>query len=183
MYRKSKGRFVGYIHEQVQSIDDINEGVTPSLIFTDFHVLNFGELHEGIRREKALNRNLDLLEVDAKVNVNERIKKGLEPRKMTIILMMRDFINRMTYSKEKFGTYRTRDTLELALPSIKELYNKFFLKETDEFWSNLSKKFLYMAMDMAGEGQWVDIKVGDNEYKRFVSNDKQERVKRLIDRF
>ncbi len=173
LFRKSKGEFVGYIHEQVQSKDDINETVSPSIVISDCHVINYGEIHEGMRRNKAMNRNLELLQVDVEKNVDERLKQGKEIRYMTIVLLMRDFLNRMIYSKERFGTFKNRDSIESSLPQMKSLFKKFFADRPEDcYYAKLAHEMLIKGMEYVEDGVEYEVKYGDVHLKtRVEEND------------
>lgn len=167
LFRKGKGEFVGYIHEQVMDINDINKSIQPSLIIADCHVLNFGELHEGVRREKALNRNYGLLEKDTMENVDKRRKEGKPIRLMTIILIMRDFANRISYSLEKHKSPQSRDIHELSLPKIKELYANHFSKlDSSDINRQTAYKIMQRAMELGQDGTEVEFKIGKQELKK-----------------
>jgi glycosyltransferase involved in cell wall biosynthesis/SAM-dependent methyltransferase len=184
LFRKSKGRFVGYIHEQVQDIEDINKGVDPTVILSDCHVLNFGEIHEGVRRNKAMGRNLELLQKDILENVDNREKAGKPVRYMSIILLMRDFINRIIYSIEQHKRHDTRDIKERSLPKIYGLYGKYFHKmKGDEYkyYKELAYGMVQRAMDLAQEGEQVTIKLGEKEIKKRVSSDNLKALEAMVE--
>ena len=180
MFRKSAGRFVGCIHEQVQCNDDINEAVYPSLIMTNTHILNFGEIHEKMRRDKAMNRNLRLLELDIKENVDKRIKAGLKPRYLAIVLLIRDFTNRIVYAMEKYGS-EAKDIHEFSVPMIKKLYKKYFeIEGVSPFFKNMALTYVLKAMELADDGQKLLCEVGDSKFDTWVSDETAEKIKDLL---
>jgi len=180
LFRKGVAEFVGYIHEQPQLLSDINEPITPSLIMDCAKVVNFGMVHEGQRREKALNRNLELLKVDATENVEKRKKEGLPIRKLTIILIMRDFFNRMQWGYEKYKTFQTRDVMEHCLPKMKGLYNTYFRNEKSLLYKEMAHGILQQAYEAANIGIPCELKIADKVIKRRVDIDDIEEVKELI---
>ena len=184
IFRKSKGRFEGYIHEQPQSMDDINESIEPSLILSCADIVNFGAINEIMRRDKALNRNLQLLEKDVLENIDKRQKEGKPIRKLSAILLMRDFYNRINWAYEKYGTYQNRDTIELCIPKIKALYYKYFLNEENVLYKNLADQIMQSAYEAAQIGTKIDIQIGNKKItKRYDNNEKEiilSEIKSLI---
>lgn len=176
LFRKSKGRFVGFIHEQPQSIHDINASIEPSLVMTDCDIVNLGEITESVRRGKALGRNLELLKRDVKENVDKRQAAGLPIRKLSIVLLMRDFFNRIVWGAEAHGDYVTKDSTELCLPKIWNLFNKYFADETDPIYRNMSESILQSAYKVMKVGAEVKIEIGGKVYDRRVDE-------RDVDRF
>lgn len=173
LFRRGTGTFYGYIHEQPMTINDINEPISPALIMCDAKIINYGAIDERQRRDKSLGRNLILLKVDAKENVTNREKAGLTIRKLTIILMMRDFLNRMSYNYERFKTYNTKDVRELCIPMIEKLYNKYFKNETDLLYKGYADKYLSQAYELSGLGDKITIEYQDKKIEQYVRTNEQ----------
>ena len=173
LFRRGTGVFYGYIHEQPMTIDDINEPISPALIMCDAKIINYGAIEEKLRRDKSLGRNLALLQVDAKENVTNRQKAGLPIRKLTVILMMRDFINRMSYNYERHKTFNTKDVRELCVPMIEKLYNKYFANETDALYKDYADKYLSQAYEMSGLGEKISIEYKDKKIERYIRTEAQ----------
>jgi len=171
LYRKNKGEFFGYIHEQVQDKNDINESIMPALIMTGAHILNFGETTELIRRNKALNRNLKLLEMDVAKNVDERKKAGLPIRKLSIILLMRDFYNRICWAQEKYQALRCKDIDEMSIPMIEKLYDKYFKNEKNILYKELAEKIKQEAYLKIGIGKTLEIKLDEKVIAKKIIKD------------
>lgn len=181
LFRRDKGRFFGYVHEQVQCPDDFNEGINPSLIVSNCHILNFGELHEKMRREKALNRNLELLKVDAEENVKKREKENKKIRYMTIVLIMRDYVNKLTYSIERYGTVDNEETHKLTLPTIRKLYNKYFkLLPNDNLYKQLAYSQKQNAFKIAKTGEEISFKLGKKTYTKILEQEDYNKLDKFL---
>jgi 2-polyprenyl-3-methyl-5-hydroxy-6-metoxy-1,4-benzoquinol methylase/glycosyltransferase involved in cell wall biosynthesis len=174
LFRKGKGQFEGFIHEQPQSFDDINESIEPSLILAGFDICNMGALNEPMRRDKALNRNLPLLAKDVKKNVDKRSKEGLPIRKLSIVLLMRDFINRMHWNYEKFKTYQTKDVFELCIPKLESLYYGYLADQDQPLYKELGEKHLQQAYEMAGIGEVITLDINGKKITKRIKQDKKK---------
>lgn len=84
-------QFYGCIHEQPQ-MGDCNGDVVPALQVGDVQIAHTGYLHEGIRRDKAINRNLPLLVRDQQVFPDRVLGK---------MLVLRDHANLAYWGKEQ----------------------------------------------------------------------------------
>lgn len=92
-------QFYGCIHEQPQW-GDANGDITPALRLADVQIAHTGYLHEGIRREKAISRNLPLLVRDQQMFPERELGK---------VLVLRDHANIATWAKEQNGGHLTQD--------------------------------------------------------------------------
>lgn len=180
LFRKGIAKFSGYIHEQPQMINDINAPIEPALIMDSANIVNFGMIHEAMRREKALARNLPLLKIDVAENVDKRLKQGLPIRKLSMILVMRDFVNRMNWGYEKYKTFQTKDVMELCIPNIKSIYNKYFRDEKDILYKEMADQILQKAYDLANIGVPTEFAVGNKKVKMRVDLDDFDSVKNLF---
>jgi 2-polyprenyl-3-methyl-5-hydroxy-6-metoxy-1,4-benzoquinol methylase/glycosyltransferase involved in cell wall biosynthesis len=86
-------QFYGCIHEQPQ-MGDCNGDIMPALQVSDVQIAHTGYLHEAMRRDKALNRNLPLLVRDQKVFPDRVLGK---------LLVLRDHANLALWGKEGNG--------------------------------------------------------------------------------
>ncbi len=87
-------QFYGCIHEQPQ-MGDCNGDIVPALQVADLQIAHTGYLHEGIRRDKAINRNLPLLVRDQKVFPDRVLGK---------MLVLRDHANLAFWGMEQTKT-------------------------------------------------------------------------------
>lgn len=181
LYRAGTGAFAGYIHEQPQDLDDINSPIEPALILNGVDIVNFGEVTEGVRRNKAVGRNLQLLKKDMQENVDKRREAGLPIRKLSIILLMRDFYNRIRWNIERYGTADTKDCRELCLPKIKELFEKYFSDETDPIYRDMAEGILQNTYNEMKLGVPCEFTIDGKSYKRRIMNDDIDRVLEEID--
>ena len=92
LFRKEFGVFSGYIHEQVQSIENINKPLFPALIMADARIVNYGMETEDVRRNKELNRNHPLLLKDMEKNPDRKLNK---------VFFMREYINQIKWEAER----------------------------------------------------------------------------------
>jgi glycosyltransferase involved in cell wall biosynthesis/cyclopropane fatty-acyl-phospholipid synthase-like methyltransferase len=182
IFRKGSGEFVGYIHEQVMKLDDINEPVGPGLILTLADILNFGEINEGMRRDKALGRNLKLLEKDIKENVDDKKRVGKPYRKLSLILLMRDFVNRMVYAKERFGTFQCEDVLKISFPNIQKIYDEYFLSESSKLYKELAFQILQRAYDLIEYGDKIEIERDGIKYSFRIKDFELSEIKKILGR-
>lgn len=170
IYRRGAGRFYGFIHEQAQA--DINSAIWPALIMAGAEIWNMGSALEVERRFKSMERNLPLLDKDWKVNVLERKKQGLEIRKLTPVLVIRDLLNRAQQVYEKYGTYDTREVNERILPRIMQIYLKYCKKEKDQIYIDICNAIMQQLYTCLNMGHDVDMKIDGKEIKkRYVSLD------------
>lgn len=180
LFRRGVANFVGYIHEQPQDINDINKPIEPALVLDMAKIVNFGMIHEGMRRDKAINRNLDLLKVDALENVDKRKKAGLPVRKLTMILIMRDFFNRMQWGYEKYKTFQTKDVMEHCLPRMKGIYKEYFENEPEILYKEMADKIMNTAYEAANVGIPCEVDIGGIKRKMRVDLDGFDNFKKTI---
>lgn len=180
LFKRGIAEFIGFIHEQPQLMGNINEPIFPALIMDSAQIVNFGMIHEGMRRDKAQNRNLELLKVDAEENVDKRKKYGKPIRKLTMILIMRDFFNRMQWGYEKYKTFQTRDVMEHCLPKMKGIYNKYFRNEKQALYKDMADSILQTAYEAANIGIPCEIKIANDQIKMRVDLDDIDSFKELV---
>lgn len=97
--RRPEIAFYGCIHEQPQW-QDCNGDITPALRLADVQIAHTGYLHEGIRREKAITRNLPLLVRDQQV---------FPERELGTVLVLRDHANIAKWGQEANGGQLTEN--------------------------------------------------------------------------
>lgn len=83
-------QFYGCIHEQPQ-LHDCNGAIVPALQVADVQIAHLGYLHEAIRREKALTRNLPLLVRD---------RQMFPDRELGSLLVLRDYANLALWTRQ-----------------------------------------------------------------------------------
>lgn len=168
LFRNGVAEFQGWIHEQAMMVGDINQPVEPALKLASADIVNLGEMTEHMRRGKALKRNMLLLKKDTIENVDKRRHAGLPIRKLTIILIIRDLVNRIKWGADSMGTYQTRDAIEVCLPKIMSLYTQFFADETDDLYYLEARKHVNEALVLTGAGEVVDINIGGTNTNKTV---------------
>ena len=163
LFKRGMGQFEGFIHEQPQSYEDINKSINPAMKMQNINIINYGARNEKIRRDKVLNRNLPLLKKDVAVNVDQRAKDKKPVRKLSLILTMRDFLNRMQWGFEKFNSYQTKDNYQLCLPQIRGIYKKYFEKDQDPLFRRKAEEIMEMCYERMSIGIPVKIQIGDDD--------------------
>ena len=171
LYRRTAGKFVGYIHEQAMDINDINKPITPSLILDSIKIIHFGAISESTRRDKALSRNLNLLAIDAKMNPN---------RLLTWVLIMRDFVNRIKWSFEHFGTYINPDSYN-TLNIIRDIWNKRFKNLENDTHRDLAFANLQDAMVLTEAGVELKYSIAVNKPNTFKNQVPELRTIRVFE--
>jgi 2-polyprenyl-3-methyl-5-hydroxy-6-metoxy-1,4-benzoquinol methylase/glycosyltransferase involved in cell wall biosynthesis len=132
-------RFYGCIHEQPQ-MGHCNGDIVPALQVGDFQLAHTGYLHENIRREKAITRNLPLLSRDREV---------FKERTLGLLLVTRDFANLALWEKQQAGGQLTDQAKEYQRNVI-ALYEQHFLDPGHKY-HGLARPFYESALrDVAG---------------------------------
>lgn len=132
-------QFYGCIHEQPQQ-GDCNGDILPSLQVNDAQLAHTGYLHETVRRDKALSRNLPLLVRDREV---------FPDRTLGNLLVLRDFSNMALWSRQEAGGQLTEAVKEYSAKVI-GLFETHFLDPGHKF-HDLARPFYEMALrDVAG---------------------------------
>ncbi len=95
-------KFVGCIHEHCLDVSggDFDTPIKPSMLVNDVDLAHYGYLHEKQRRLKCSNRNMALLKKDIEVY-------GKGGRKLTWVLVIRDYLNIVKWAAEKKGLHKT----------------------------------------------------------------------------
>lgn len=163
LYRNGLGRFYGEIHEQIQLNGDMNAPIQPGLVMEDFDIINHGEYTEAIRREKAVGRNYDLLKKDVDLNVYQCENEGKPIRQLSIVVLMRDFVNRIKWAQENSQKRQPRDAMERTYPAIMAYWYKYFFDAEDSEYKRLAWAIVQDARKLLGVGLAFSFKCGKIE--------------------
>jgi hypothetical protein len=131
--------FYGCIHEQPQ-MGDCNGDIVPALEIGDVQLAHTGYLHEGIRREKAIERNLPLLTRDREV---------FKERTLGLLLVTRDFANLALWAKQQSGGALTDEVKEYQRNVI-ALYEEHFLDPGHKYHGTARPFYESALRDVAG---------------------------------
>jgi glycosyltransferase involved in cell wall biosynthesis/2-polyprenyl-3-methyl-5-hydroxy-6-metoxy-1,4-benzoquinol methylase len=115
-------RFFGCVHEQ-PGWSDANTDIHPGLEVHDVQIAHLGYLHEGIRRQKMLARNLPLLKLDRQV---------FPQRRLGAVLVLRDLINLADYDREQHGGAMT-ETADRYYHTALALFEQHFADPADKY--------------------------------------------------
>lgn len=144
--RRSDIRFYGCVHEQPQQ-GDCNGAIVPALEVTDVQLAHTGYLHEGIRREKALGRNLPLILRD---------QQQFPDRELGKVLLMRDYANLAMWAKERSGGRMTPEVKRYQTAVIAMFEAKFM--DPTNIYHAVGRPFYEAALrDVAGA---IEVEVG-----------------------
>lgn len=144
LYRTDKGiKFYGCIHEHCAF--GLNDEIDPSLILPDVHIVHYGYITEGVRRDKC-RRNLPLLKLD---------REKYPERRLGIVLMMRDYLNLSQWELEETGGHFNENILK-RLREVVRLHRSYFREESD-IHHELSFALYQRALDSLGSRGFVAI--------------------------
>jgi glycosyltransferase involved in cell wall biosynthesis/ubiquinone/menaquinone biosynthesis C-methylase UbiE len=119
VYRNGLGiKFYGVIHEHPELA--LNQGITPSVILSDVHIMHDGYVTEAIRRSRFL-RNLPLLMKD---------RERFPDRRLGLVFLERDYIHLARYDLERTRGQMTPRAQEF-LRRAAALHRDHFLRESD----------------------------------------------------
>jgi len=125
-------QFYGCVHEQPQ-MGDCNGDIVPALQLHDTDIAHTGYLNEAIRRNKAVHRNLPLLQRDGQV---------FPERRLHYLLLLRDHLNLATWIMESQGpTDQSREHLRKCI----ELFETHFPDYADKY-HQLARPFYEQAV-------------------------------------
>ncbi len=139
--------FYGCVHEQPQ-MGDCNGDITPALQLHDVQIAHTGYLHEGIRRGKALNRNLPLLVRDREV---------FPDRRLGLVLVLRDLVNQALWREEDAG--RMTDVSKELLSRAIACFEQHFMDPTDKFHA-IARPFYETALQRVATAIEVEFALG-----------------------
>jgi glycosyltransferase involved in cell wall biosynthesis/SAM-dependent methyltransferase len=144
--RQDDIQFYGCIHEQPQQ-GDCNGDITPALQLEDVKIAHTGYLHEGIRRSKALQRNLPLLVRDQQEFPDRRLGK---------LLVLRDYTNLAMWEREGMGGAMTPKARTYYGQAI-GLFEAEFFDPNDKYHA-LARPFYEQALQMLNGA--IEVEVG-----------------------
>jgi len=140
LFRKGPDiEFYGCIHEQPQ-LEHCNGEIVPALQVGDVQIAHTGYLHESIRRDKAIHRNLPLLARDREV---------FKARTLGILLVLRDFSNLALWERQNANGALT-DQVKQYQANVIALFEGHFLDPGHKY-HDLARPFYESALrDVAG---------------------------------
>jgi glycosyltransferase involved in cell wall biosynthesis len=144
-------QFYGCVHEQPQ-LNDCNGEIVPALQLEDVQIAHFGYLVAGLRKHKALTRNLPLLEKDQHVFPDRRLGK---------VLVLRDLSNLGDWTLEEtrgFLSLKARMYFEKAI----RLFHQEFPEPGDVF-HDLARPFYEHALQALGMGTEVELSLAGRQ--------------------
>ncbi len=127
-------QFYGCIHEQPQ-MGDANGDITPALELADVQIAHTGYLHESVRRDKALTRNLPLLVRD---------QQRFPERELGKLLVLRDYANLALWTKEQQRGQVTPQVQEYY-GAVIGLFESRFMDQTHKYHA-LARPFYEQAL-------------------------------------
>lgn len=120
-------KFTGNIHEHCEdvSVHEFDEAIHPSLVLPDVNLAHYGYTNEKIRRKKCSTRNMALLIRDVKEHPH---------RKLTWILVMRDFLNIARWHEERMGPPKINSIGHTLLQACVWLFYKHFSDSKSRYY-------------------------------------------------
>ncbi len=143
--RREDIEFYGCIHEQPQ-MGDCNTDIIPTLQVNDVQIAHTGYLHESVRREKALGRNLPLLARDRQV---------FKERELGKLLVLREHSNLALWKREASQGELT-DEIKAHLTQVVGLYEELFADPKHRF-HELARPFYQAALPEVAGAMEVEI--------------------------
>lgn len=139
--------FYGCIHEQPQQ-GDCNGEIQPCFLISDVQLAHTGYLHEAIRRDKAIRRNLPLLLRDQQM---------FPDRELHQLLVLRDFSNLALWSRQRAGGAMTEEYREYSAKVV-GLFETHFLDPAHKF-HDLARPFYHSALDGVAGALEVEVTI------------------------
>ncbi len=140
-------QFYGCVHEQPQ-MGHCNGDIEPCLQLADVQIAHTGYLHESIRRDKCLNRNLPLLIRD---------QERFPDRELGKLLVLRDFSNLALWDREQARGALT-DTGKEYQRQVVGMFEKFFMDPSHRYHA-LARPFYENALKHVAGACEVEIGV------------------------
>jgi hypothetical protein len=137
--RRSDIQFYGTLHEQPQ-MGDCNGDIVPSLQINDVQIAHTGYLHESLRRQKAIGRNLPMLVRD---------RQEFPDRELGHLLVLRDFANLALWARERSGGELTDEAKEHQRNAI-ALFERYFADPSNRFHAKARPFYESALMNVAG---------------------------------
>ena len=135
------------MHEQPQW-GDCNGEIQPALQVADVQIAHTGYLHEAIRRDKALNRNLPLLVRDQQMFPDRILGK---------LLVLREHANLAQWARERTNGAITAE-MQQHYAQVVGLFEKYFSDPTNKHYP-LAKPFYEQALRCVNGAIEVEIAV------------------------
>ena len=145
--RRPEIQFYGCVHEQPQW-GDCNGEIQPALQVADVQIAHTGYLHEAIRRDKALNRNLPLLVRDQQMFPDRILGK---------LLVLREHANLAQWARERTNGAITSE-IQQHYAQVVGLFEKHFADPTNKHYP-LAKPFYEQALRCVNGAIEVEIAV------------------------
>lgn len=147
LFRKGPDiQFYGCIHEQPQ-MGHCNGDIVPALQIEDVQIAHTGYLHEQVRRDKALHRNLPLLVRD---------RQMFKERTLGLLLVIRDYANLALWSRQQAGGRLTDEAKEYQA-SIIALYEAHFMDPAHKYHA-MGRPFYHLALQ--GVAGALEVEIG-----------------------
>lgn len=144
VFRTGKGiRFYGDVHEQPEDAPDT--GIVPALELPDVDIVHLGYHEDGVRRQKLLERNLNLLK--------HELHSG-SPRELAYVLALRDYVNLAQFRLERSqgrATQAARDYLHKAVAIWQDRF-----RDPTHRYHDIAYPFYETALKMLNRG--VEVK-------------------------
>lgn len=138
-------QFYGCVHEQPQ-MGNCNGDIVPALQVADVQIAHTGYLHEAIRREKALTRNLPLLVRD---------RQQFPDRELGRLLVLRDYANLALWTREQRGGQVTSD-VQQYYGLVIGLFEEHFLDPKHKYHA-IARPFYEQALRFVHGAMEVEI--------------------------
>lgn len=168
LFRNNRGiKFFGVIHEHPETA--LNAGIGESTILSDVDIAHSGYLTEEVRR-KRFERNYGLMLRD---------REKYPDRVLGKFLMMRDWVHKARYIRERTMGHSTPEVIELCRQVVKCYQDEFLGKPTMMSTDGLS--FYSEALSILGQGLEYTFNIaaapagahfnGDDITARFATKD------------
>lgn len=144
-------QFYGCVHEQPQ-MGDCNGDIVPCLLIHDVQLAHVGYLHESLRRQKALGRNLPLLTRD---------QERFPDRVLGKVLVIREHANLALWGLEASGGVLT-DGIKQHQALVIGLYEESFMDPANKF-HGLARPFYESTLRHMKGAIELEIGVGGAE--------------------
>jgi len=140
-------QFYGCVHEQPQ-MGDCNGDIQPALQLADVQIAHTGYLHEGIRREKALYRNLPLLVRDQHVFPDRLLGK---------LLVLRDHANLALWDRQQYNGALT-EKAKYHYGQVVALFEEYFFDPAHKYHA-IGRPFYESALQCVATSIEVEIAI------------------------
>lgn len=139
--------FYGCVHEQPQ-MGDCNGDIAPCLQLADVQIAHTGYLYEGVRRHKALSRNLPLLVRDQEV---------FPARHLGTLLVLREHANIAMWERERTQG-AVNDTIKYHYGQVIALFEAHYTDPAHRY-HGLARPFYEQALSVVNGAIEMEIAV------------------------